>query len=452
MNLDFIISIAFKLLAVAVLVGLNGFFVAAEFALVRIRETQLDTLIVKGDRRALIARHILSNLNEYLNAAQLGITLASLGLGWIGEPVFSALLEPLMNWLGLPDAWRSAIAVVVGFSTITFLHISAGESAPKALTIQKPLSSALFVALPLKLFHKISYPFIWILNSASLWMLRQIGIDASSISEHAHSEEELKVLLSSNIIKSSDSRTSRNIILNALDLRHRVVRDIMRPRNEIVYLDTSKSLAELMELIEQTRHSRYPLCNDDDIEKIIGFIHVKDLLLRRHAIKTGFDLVSIARKIIYVPELAGIEKLLWTLIDNKTHIAIAVDEYGSVSGLVTLENILEEMVGQIQDEFDEEAPLLVQISDSQWEISGALPIHELSNIIGLDLSEQGVSTVSGLVTRKLGGFPQEQQTLSLGNYVLKVEEMDGLRVARLSMRKVPQENSPPNDDTRISDQ
>lgn len=439
MNWDAFILLFLKLLAVFVLVALNGFFVAAEFAIVKIRDTQLDALIRKGQRRAKMARLITRNLNAFLSAAQLGITLASLALGWIGEPVFSALLGPLLSWLQIPDTWRHPIAIVVGFTAITFLHISAGEQAPKSMAIQKPLATALWIAHPLHWFYRLSFPFIWILNHSSLWMLRQVGIDPVNEGETSHSEEELRLIISTSQPQTSDTPLSRDLVLNALSLRHRIAREVMRPRREIVSLSTQASIAECLDIAEKTRFSRFPLCDHGDLNKTLGTIHIKDLYAARLKARSGADLVVYARKLIYIPEIARLEKLLKLFLDRKLHLAIVIDEYGGTVGMVTLENILEELVGQIQDEFDQEKPLFQSTAPNTWELSGALPLHQLAELIGEPLHEEGVTTVSGLVTYRLGGFPQPGNVLLLGNWELRVEEMDGLRVARLRLAR----NDPP---------
>jgi CBS domain containing-hemolysin-like protein len=433
MNWDALILLSLKLLAVFALVALNGFFVAAEFAIVKIRDTQLDALIRKGQRRAQMARIITQNLNAFLSAAQLGITLASLALGWIGEPVFSALLGPLLSWLQIPDTWRHPISIVVGFTAITFLHISAGEQAPKSMAIQRPLATALWIAHPLHWFYRLSFPFIWILNHSSLWMLRQVGIEPVNEGEASHSEEELRLIISTSQPQTSETLLSRDLVLNALALRHRIAREVMRPRREIVSLSTQASIAECLEIAEKTRFSRFPLCDHGDLNKTLGTVHIKDLYAARLKARSGADLVAYARKLIYIPEIARLEKLLKLFLERKLHLAIVIDEYGGTVGMVTLENILEELVGQIQDEFDQEKPLFQSIAANTWDLSGALPLHQLAELIGEPLHEEGVTTVSGLVTYRLGGFPQPGNVLLLGNWELRVEEMDGLRVARLRL-------------------
>ena len=436
MPTDTAFEIALKLLTVLALVLLNGFFVAAEFAIVKIRDTQLNTLVSKGHRRAKIARRVIRNLDASLSACQLGITLASLALGWVGEPVFAALLAPLMNWLQIDSATiRNSIAVVVGFTAITFLHITAGEQAPKWLAIQRPLATSLWVVQPLEWFHRLSYPFIWLLNYASLWMLRQLGLQPAGESEHGHSEEELRLLFTSSHARAGGSTLGRDIVLNALDLRNRIAREVMRPRQEIVALDTEASITECLDVAEKTRYSRFPLSEGGDLDKTLGVVHFKDLFVMRLKAKRGRELVSVMRKLIYVPETARLEKLLQLFLERKLHMGIVVDEYGGTVGMITLDNILEELVGQIQDEFDQEKPLLQKVGEQTWELAGTLPLHELSELIGEDLADEGITTASGFVTHRLGGFPKVGDVLTLGRHELRVEEMDGLRVAKMRLAR-----------------
>jgi CBS domain containing-hemolysin-like protein len=441
MDLNSVIAIALKIAAVVVLVALNGFFVAAEFSLVKIRDTQLLPHIRLGRRQAKVAQLILHKLDAFLSAAQLGITLASLGLGWIGEPVFTALLQPVFGWLNIESSeLRHALAFIVGFSAITFLHISAGEQAPKWLAIQKPLPTTLWISYPMLWFYRLSYPFVVVLNSFSQWLLRQVGLEPAAEGEHAHSEEELRLLFAAAQKQSGGSALGRHILLNALDLRRRTAREVMRPRQEITALDTEASIGECLELAERTRYSRFPLCEGGNLDKTLGVIHIKDLYAMRTKAGTGADLLPAARKLVYVPETARLEKLLQLFLERKLHLAIVVDEYGDTLGLVTLENILEELVGQIQDEFDQEKPLLIRTSETTWEAAGALPLHELEELVGEPLHVEGITTTSGWVTHRLGGFPKAGDMLKTVSHDLQVEEMDGMRVARLKIAKRLQPN------------
>jgi CBS domain containing-hemolysin-like protein len=434
--MEFIGWLILKLLVVAVLVLLNGFFVAAEFALVKIRDTQLEPLIDKGHKRARRAHALISNLDASLSACQLGITLASLGLGWVGEPVFAALLEPLMRWLQVdsPDVRRTA-AFLTGFSAITFLHIVVGEQAPKVLAIQKALPTSLWIAYPLQWFYRASYPAIWALNNASLWVLRSMGIQPASEHELTHSEDELRLLLGTAQRQAGATQLGREIVLNALDLRQRVAREVMRPRQEIVFLDTEAPVQECLDLVERTRFSRFPLCERGDLDKTLGVVHLKDIFALRQVAQRGRDFVPQARPIIYVPQTARLERLLNFFLERRLHFAIVVDEFGGTVGMLTLENILEELVGQIQDEFDMEKPRLLQTGEDSWEVRGDLPVHDLAELVGEALEEEGVTTTSGWVTQRLGGFPKTGNTLSLGAYTLRVEEMNGLRVERLRLER-----------------
>lgn len=439
MEADAAILILLKLLVVLGLVLLNGFFVAAEFALVKVRDTQLESLVAKGHRGAEIARRVVRNLDASLSATQLGITLASLGLGWFAKPVFAALVDPLMIAMDItaPEV-RESIAFAFGFSVITFLHIVVGELAPKSLAIQKPLPTSLWVARPLLLFFRISYPFIWVLNSTANGLLRRCGIEPVSESELVHSEEELRLLITSTHEHVGGTALGRDIVLNALELRHRKVRDVMRPRNEIEYVDTSATMAECLELAEQTRYSRFPLCEDDHLDKTLGVVHFKDLIAMRRIAQTGAELLKVSRKLIYVPETARLEKLLQVFLKQKLHLAIVVDEYGGTVGMVTLENILEELVGQIQDEFDQENPLIVKKDARTWDIQGNLPLHELSELVDEELTEEGITTTSGWITHQLGGFPKVGNRVSVGaEFELRVEELDGLIVGRLTLSRKP---------------
>ena len=293
---------AFKILAVLLLVALNGFFVAAEFALVKVRGTQLQPLVYEGQRRAKVAHYILNNLDAFLSACQLGITLASLALGWIGEPIFETLLQPIFHWLAIEsETAKSTISFGFGFSVITVLHIVVGEIAPKSLAIQKPLPTSLWVAYPMMWFYKASYPLVAALNWASQLLLRLVGIGAATESHEHHSEEELRLLVTSNKEQAKRSRLGRDIVMNALDLGNRIAREAMQPRINIVGLDTNAEIAECVRIAGESNYSRFPLCEDDDLDHTVGVVHIKDIYGQQHRVKQAVDLLPAARKIIYVP-------------------------------------------------------------------------------------------------------------------------------------------------------
>jgi len=432
MNGQAILLMILKILAVLALVLMNALFVAAELAMVRIRDSQLSSLASKGNRRAKTARHILAHIDAYIGATQFGITLASLGLGMAVEPVFHSLLEPIFNMAGIAsESMRHHISLGVGFFTNCYLLIVAGELVPKAVAIRRTLQAALITAGPLVWFYRISFPFIWLLNRSSQVMLKWIGINADEL-HGGQSEEELRVILGA----AQGSPDRRNLILNALDLRHRTAREVMRPRNEVTVLDSGATLAECIAIAEKTRYSRFPICEGGDPDKARGVIHIKDIYAFRDRAKTAADLLPLARKLFCVPETARLERLLQRFLEKKTHFAFVVDEFGGTLGIVTLENAIEAIVGQIQDEFDAEATQFIRHSENVWEVSGTLPLHDLEGIIGAVQHDESVATASGWITEKLGGFPKTGDKFVAGDYELLVEQMDGLRVARLKITQL----------------
>jgi CBS domain containing-hemolysin-like protein len=421
----------FKLLAVVALVLFNAFFVAAELALVRIRDTQLAPLAAKGNRRARTARHIVAHIDSYIGATQFGITLASMALGVLVEPVFRALLEPVFPLLKISNEHtQGTIAIAVGFFVNCYLLIIAGELVPKAIAIRRTLQTSLWVASPLNWFYRISYPFIWVLHRSSQIVLRWLGFAGGELHDR-HSEEELRVVLAA----AQGAGDRRDLILNALDLRHRTAREVMRPRNEITAFDTSASVAECIALAEKNRYSRFPICENGDLDKTLGVVHIKDLYALRERAKTAAELLPVARPLFYIPETASLDRLLRRFLDRKSHFAIVVDEFGGTVGIVTLENALEALVGQIQDEFDTEKSELVRLGENIWEAAGTLALHELEKIIGTVLHGENTTTASGWVTEKLGGFPKPGDYLSVGDFDLRVEAMDGPRVAKLKVSR-----------------
>ena len=370
-------------------------------------------------------------------------TFAVLGCGTDVTSKFTALLSPSLASLGVQsEALRHSVSFVIGFSALTFLHITAGELAPKWTAIQRPLPLALWVARPLEWFYLAFYPFNWALNRAAQWLLRLAGVAPASEGERVHSEEELRLVLAAPRQQSGGTVLGRNLVLNALDLHHRTARDVMRPRQEITALDTGATIAECLEVAEKTRYSRFPLCEGGDPDKARGVVHIKDLYAMRANARSGADLLPAARKLVYVPETARLEKLLQLFLERKLHFAIVVDEYGGTMGMVTLENILEELVGQIQDEFDQEKPLLVRTGETTWAAAGGLPLHELEGLVGVPLREEGITTTSGWITHRLGGFPKTGDALTVGAFELRVDETDGMRVARLTITRQRDQDAP----------
>jgi CBS domain containing-hemolysin-like protein len=433
--------ILFKLLGVLLIVAVNGFFVIAEFSIVKIRSSQLDTLIEKGDRRAAFARHVTEHLDAYLSATQLGVTMASLALGWVGEPYVAQLIEPFFSLAGVhAPTLVNAVAVVLGFAVITFLHITLGELGPKYLAINDPLGVSLRVVRPLRIFFGVFRPAIWVLNHSSNYILRDLfRINPVGGVELAHSEEELRLILTESQEAKEVTPLGKEILINALDMRRRVVRDIMTPRGLVIFLNTEDTFEENLKTAQLSRHTRFPLC-EGHLDHTIGLVHIKDLLCltREGAPK----LLSIKRDLLPVPEMMPLEKLLEFFLKRHAHLALVVDEYGGTVGIVSLDNVLEELVGDIQDEFDADLQEYKKISDSEFIIEGALGLYEVNDLIGMELESADVSTIGGYVTHLLGHLPRVGEQVRIDGYVVIVTKADGRRVDQLHFKKVIEEPAP----------
>src|SRR3989442_7112108 len=406
-----------KLLAIAVLVLLNGFFVAAEFALVKIRTSHLKTMADSGSKRAGLLRAIKDNLNAYLSACQIGITMASLGLGWLGEPFLARMLQPFFVLTGIESpAVIKSISFALAFSAITFLHIVLGEQAPKILAIRKAMPAALFVSAPLRYFYAIFKPAIWFLNAASNWVLSHLlHVEPIAEGELAHSEEELRLILRESEKSADVSPLGRELVFNVLDLRDRVVRDIMTPRGEIVYLDLEDDFDTNVKKAIESRHTRCPLCREN-LDNTVGLIHIKELLPMMR--EPHPDLLKIKRDLIPVPEMMPLEKLLKLFLSKHAHLALVVDEFGGTVGMVTMENVLEELVGDIQDEFDFEKEEFRKINANEFSVDGSLGLYELNDLAKLDLESADVSTIGGFVTPLLLHLPKTSEKINIDDYLV----------------------------------
>ena len=425
-----------RLLAIVGLVLLNGFFVATEFSLVKVRSTQLDSLIEDGDKRAKVARHLRGHLDSYLSATQLGVTLASLALGWIGEPFLARILEPFFTLLHVQSpVVISTVSVALGFVFITALHIIFGETAPKYLAIQNTLPAILFLAGPLSWFYTIFKPAIWLLNKTSNFLLKHLlRISPGAGEETAHSEEELRVILNESEKSQEVTPLGKELLINALDLRQRVVRDIMTPRGEVVYMDIDESFEENLVKAQRSRHTRFPLCKSY-LDNPIGLLHIKDLLglvREEHP-----NLIDIKRDLLVVPEMMPLERLLTTFLSKHAHLGIVVDEFGGTMGIVTLDNVLAEIVGDIHDEFDAEQTEFKQLNPDEFEVEGVLGLYELNDLTDLELTNAEVSTVGGYVTQLLGHLPYEGEQTRVGSYLATVTKTDGRRLEKIHFRKLP---------------
>ncbi len=418
------------------LVFLNGFFVAAEFALVKVRPTQLEPHVVKGNRGAKAARHMVTHLDAYLSATQLGITLASLALGWIGEPAFAWLIEPLvMKIPGASPALLHTISLTTAFLVITILHIVLGELTPKSIAIRKPEPTSLWIAMPLIAFYRITYPAIWILNHSANAILKMVGIEPVTEEEAAADEEELRLILASTQ-PDAISDQKRDILDNVFELSHRTARQIMVPRPDVVYMSTSKTLEENLEVARASGHTRFPLVEEGDVDHTIGLIHIKDVF---RSDPQPESLQPLMREIVFVPDTMRLDRLLRRMRSERSHMAAVLDEFGGVSGLVTMEDVLEEIVGEIQDEFDLEPPEIVKTDESTYELSGQMLVKDLEDELEIEFSSRDEDTVGGVMLSELGRRPRPGDSIELPPLSLEVLEIDGNRAktikAKLASKK-----------------
>ena len=427
------------ILLIIALVAANGFFVAAEFALVKVRQGEIESLAQEGSRTGQMTDHILKRLDAYLSACQLGITLASLGLGWYGEVQVAGMLEPVVLSLGLPAESVHFVALPIAFGIITFLHITAGEQVPKMLAIQKSQSTALAVSFPLIGFHKIFRPFIWLLNTSSNFMLRVVGVPL--VSEHGDTttETELRVMFMNAAAGGHVTQREMSWMENVLDLEDKPARRYMTPRQDIVYLNRYDSMEEKLQVAVESGHTRFPLC-DEDLDHILGIVHVKDMFHAMHTKSELTQLVELARDPLFLPETIKLDVLLMEFQRRQTVIAILVDEYGVVSGMITLENVIEEVVGPIQDEFDSEKPPLIRKGVHLYEAEASCPVERVTEGIQFEVPEDIIAdTLGGVMIGVMGHIPQQDEQVVVGHHRLTVLEAEPRRVLRILIEWVEEQ-------------
>lgn len=421
------------------LVLLNAFFVAAEFAIIKMRGAPIEDLVRQGTPLARIAQKVIRNLDTSLSAAQLGVTFASLGLGWIGEPAFARLLTPGLYALGVwSETAVHGIAFTAAFAVIAALHIVLGELMPKSLAIRKPREVALWTSLPFWLFYLGFYPAMWLLNAASDALLRLFGVRTVNMQELARSEEELHIILSESQRHDALTADKVNLLESVLDYANLTVAEIMKPRQDIDFLSLQKSWEDNLSIIYRTGHTRYPLC-EGNVDHAIGMVHIKDIFLRRAEIKSSADLLKIKREVLFVPETRPVELLLRDFQQRRLHMVMVVDEYGITAGLATMEDVLEELVGEIQDEFDAEPPRL-QKTPEGYIVDGLMLVGEMAEELGIEVEVKNAHTLGGYVHTQLGRIAQVGDVVTLDSYEVRVIEMGGQRITKLLV--VPPESQP----------
>jgi len=423
-------------LLVAFLIALTAFFVASEFAIVKVRSTRIDQLIAEGNRGATAAKRVISNLDEYLSACQLGITITALGLGWLGEPTVEHLLHPVFEQMNLNESAVSLLSFVIAFVTITFLHVVVGELAPKTLAIQKAETITLLFAKPLIFFYKIMYPFIWTLNGAARVITGLFGLRPVSEHEVAHSEEELRLILSESYKSGEINPSEYKYVNNIFEFDNRIAKEIMVPRTEIVAFDRNDSIVDYFQIMKQEKYTRYPVI-DGDKDHIVGMVNIKEILTacieNPKAVEKKID--DYTRPIIQVIESIPIHDLLVKMQRERVHMAILVDEYGGTAGLVTVEDILEEIVGEIQDEFDvDEVPMIRKVNEHTTIVDGKVLIEDVNDLLGTDIDDTDVDTIGGwMLTEKFD--IQQGEILSYSDYEFKVLKMEGHHIRLIEIKK-----------------
>lgn len=427
----------FQIFVTLFLVLLNGFFVAAEFAIVKVRLSQIEVKAKTGNSVAKVAKHITQHLDGYLAATQLGITLASLGLGWVGESVMTEIVNKIFGLFNVELTGQIAtnLGHVLAFSIITVLHIVFGELAPKSIAIQRPVGTTMALSLPLRFFYIIFRPFIWILNGFANFILRILGFGAH-IHEAHHSTEELQYLLDQGKESGALNMIEHELIKNVFDFNERVVKNIMVPRTKIVGIELNSPKEELLQTIISEGYSRIPVY-DETIDKIVGIVHAKDILPLMVNNKE-FVLKSIIRKPYFIAENKKINDLMSEFQLKRIQIAIVLDEFGGTAGMVTLEDIVEELVGEIQDEYDEEKPIVEKASDTEYIVEAAASVHDVNEYLPYELPESSdYDTISGLVITVFDKIPDVGERKEFHGYVFTILKKTQQNIEYVKLESLP---------------
>ncbi|MDQ6597110.1 hemolysin family protein [Bacillus salipaludis] len=427
--------IIINLMIIAILIAFTAFFVSYEFAIVKVRSTRIDQLVGEGNKNAIAAKRIVSNLDEYLSACQLGITVTALGLGWLGEPTVDHILHPLLVNLNLPESVSSIASIVIAFAVVTFIHVVVGELAPKTFAIQKAETVTLLFARPMMLFYKIMYPFIKALNGSARLITGIFGLKPASEHEAAHSEEELQIIISESYKSGEINQSEYKYVNNIFEFDDRIAKEIMVPRTEIVAFDKSQSLEECLKIVTEENYTRYPVI-DGEKDNIVGMLNIKEVMTEFIKGKgLGTTVEHYVRPVIQVIESIPIHDLLVKMQKERVHMAILLDEYGGTAGLVTVEDILEEIVGEIRDEFDaDEVPEINKINEHKTIVDGKVLIEEINDLFGLDIDDEDIDTIGGwILSQKMDVTAGE--IICHGHHEFKVLEVDGYHIKSLEIVK-----------------
>ncbi len=398
----------------------------------KVRKTRLEELVQQGNTRARLALKVVTSFDTYLGATQLGITLASLALGWIGEPAVADLIEPVILAYFPEAAWLvTTLSIAIGFTVITFFHIVLGELVPKSMAIQQAEKLALFAVVPLYIFHRLGYPIIVLFNKAAKAILNVMGMKAANETELAHSEDELRMIVSASHRGGVLDQMESELIDNVFDFADRLAREVMVPRQDMCCLFTDDSFEENMRVVRETGHTRYPLCTEDK-DHVIGMVHIRDLMDLDLNDAESKNLNAVMREILVVPEGMSVAKLLQFMRRKRTHLAVVADEYGGTAGLVALEDVLEEIVGDIQDEHDNDEEAEVRrFPDGSYEFDGKVLLDDVAELLNIRLEEPEEDTIGGYIFGSLGRRPEIGDKINIGDYTFEVLQVNGFRVVRV---------------------
>lgn len=420
------------LAGIVFLLGLNGFFVASEFALVRIRQTRLEELAQRGDGRAVLALKMIARIDSYLGAVQLGVTLASLGMGWLGEPAVTALIQPLVyHYFPGSQLLLQSLSLIISFAIVTYVTVVLGELIPKSLAMHKTESILLMIVWPLYLFHKLGWPVIVLFERSAKSLLNLFGIQPANVSDLAHSEEELRMIVSASRRGGVLDQMESELIDNVFDFADRLAREVMIPRRDMVCLFIDEPFEDNLKTVRESAHTRYPLCREDK-DHVLGMVHIRDLMNYMEKRLDNPDLTAVMREVLMVPEGMSVAKLLQLMRHRRIHLAVVVDEYGGTAGLVALEDVIEEIVGTIQDEHDKPAePEVQRMPDGSYQLDGGVLLDDVLKLLNIRLDDHEEDTVGGYIFGLLGRQPNKGDAVFIGEYRFKVLKTEGFRIIRV---------------------
>jgi len=426
--------ILINIIIVFLLVFMNGFFVATEFSMVKVRKSRIETLALEGDRNAKNTLKIVKDLNSYLSACQLGITLASLGLGWIGEPTISKMLMPLLDMFHLSEGTIHSISFILGFTVITGLHIVLGELTPKSLAIISAEKIAMYTALPLIMFYNVTYPIMWSFNHSTNLILKIFGISQTDEHETAHTDEEIKLLVEDSYKHGLIDKTELTFVDNIFNFSETTAKEIMMPRTDMACIFIEDTFDEIIAFALEEQLTRYPVCRDSK-DNVIGFIHIKDLYKQKME-GNNQNIEGIIREIKFVPESTSISELLKAFKKEKTQMSIIIDEYGGTSGLVTIEDILEEIVGELQDEFDDDGKEITKTDDGNYIVDGKVMIGDINELVDIEIDAENIDTIGGWIYSQLDSYPQINEKVNYENYEFTILKCDRKRISTVAIKKL----------------